>query len=331
MRASKAGPLILIAGLVVACHRSPTEVDELPDASAGPILLGTIGRGVTPGEPTGIPSTLIEIDPVTGATLRIIGPVGFVVNGMEFDPSTGTLYASTSVTDPTFNGLITIDLVTGAGTPVGATPGFGLGPRVAVNNITIDASGQLYGWWEPAEDDLVRIDKLTGIATRVGESDPGQTGFGTMNGGLDFDNSGILYVNSAFPADFHTVDLVSGAVTFAGTVTPVNDFLVVHHGDFHPGTNVLYALSDQFEPRDLLLVDVTTFTGSSPVPLEADVHVITWVPGAPAPGEECPESANSSKSDKSEKSASSSKSDKSDKSASSSKSDKSDKNGRCPS
>ena len=320
MRVWKAGPLILIVGLVGACHRSPTEPDEFPDPSAGPILLGTIGNGVTL-------STLIEIDPLTGATLNIIGPVGFVVNGMEFDATTGTLYGSTGKRDPTYNGLITIDLVTGAGTPIHTTSGFGLGVPEAINNITIDASGQLYGWWEPAEDDLMKIDKVTGIATRVGESDPNDTGFGTMNGGLDFDNSGILYVNRSFPPDFHTVNLVSGAVTFAGTVTP-DDFLFVHYGDFHPGTNVLYALSDQFEPSNLLLVDVTilanvtTFTGISVIPLEDDVHVITWGPGAPEPGEECPKSANSSKSRKS---------DQSDKSGSSGKSTNSGKSGTCPS
>ena len=82
-------------------------------ASSGSMLLATTGNGFSG------PSTLLEIDPVTGATLRTIGPVGYIVNGMEFDPATGKLYGSTSVNDPNHNGLIEIDLTTGAGTPVG--------------------------------------------------------------------------------------------------------------------------------------------------------------------------------------------------------------------
>ena len=198
MRVTQAGTLLLIAGLVVGCSESSTDLDQsvtpafhkggksgkshksgksstTPPTTAT-ILVGTTGFG-------GTLSTLIEIDPVTGATLDI-GPVGFAVNGLEFDPTTGTLFGTTSKQDPAYTGLITIDLTTGAGTPVSASSGFGLGNREVVNNITIDASGQLFGWWEPVEDDLVRIDKTTGLATLVGESDPVFTGFGTRNGGL---------------------------------------------------------------------------------------------------------------------------------------------------
>ena len=54
------------------------------------------------------------------------------------------------------------------------------------NNITVDAGGQFHGWLEPIVDDLVSIDKSTGIATWVG--DAGLL-FNTHCGGLDFDNS----------------------------------------------------------------------------------------------------------------------------------------------
>ena len=146
-------------------------------------LYGTIGTG------RGVDSLLVELDPITGAVLNTIGNVGYTVNGMEYDPFSGKLYASTSVHDASYNGLIEIDLVTGAGTPVGVS-GWGLGVAEAVTNITLDASGQMYGWWDPYQDDLVSIDKTTGIATRVGESGIADT----RANGLDFDNTGTLFM-----------------------------------------------------------------------------------------------------------------------------------------
>jgi len=31
----------------------------------------------------------VEVDSGTGATIRTIGPVGYIVNGMEYDATTG--------------------------------------------------------------------------------------------------------------------------------------------------------------------------------------------------------------------------------------------------
>ena len=66
-------------------------------------ILGTTGAG-------GVTSTLVEIDPATGGLLATIGSVGYAVNGMTWDASSGTLWATTSTYDSTFpDGLITID------------------------------------------------------------------------------------------------------------------------------------------------------------------------------------------------------------------------------
>ncbi len=82
-------------------------------------LLGTIGNGGT-----GSTSTLVELDPATGALVSTIGDVGYLVNGMTWDASSGTLCATTSNNDATFpDGLITIDPMTAAGTPVGTGAG----------------------------------------------------------------------------------------------------------------------------------------------------------------------------------------------------------------
>lgn len=45
-------------------------------AAARPMLVGTTGQGWAQ------PSVLYEIDPTTGSTIREIGPVGYIVNGM---------------------------------------------------------------------------------------------------------------------------------------------------------------------------------------------------------------------------------------------------------
>ena len=132
MRVFQFWALILIAVFVAGCTESPTDTADYPTPSfhkapapapapTGTILLGTTG--------TGTPSTLIEIDPATGLTLRTAGPVGFIVNGLEFDPATNTLFGSTAVFDPVHNGLIGIDQTTGAGTPVPGEPQLGLGTR----------------------------------------------------------------------------------------------------------------------------------------------------------------------------------------------------------
>ena len=105
---------ILLAG----CSDSPTipydavETPRFtlvgPEGGAPTILLSTLGSG--PDGPWIGPSILVEIDPTTGETLRTIGSVGYIVNGLEYDGTTGKLFASTSIQDPSYNGLIEIDL-----------------------------------------------------------------------------------------------------------------------------------------------------------------------------------------------------------------------------
>ena len=61
-------------------------------------LYGTVNYG-------GPSSTLVEIDPNTGAVVQTIGAVGHGVIGLSFDPTTGRLYGTTRFYDP-FTGLI---------------------------------------------------------------------------------------------------------------------------------------------------------------------------------------------------------------------------------
>ena len=174
----------IVLALILGCAQA---------ALAGPVnccLYGT--TGATGG------STLVQLDPVTGALVRTIGPVGYDVNGLAWDPLTQTMYAGTSYNDPVFNGLIAIDLTTGAGAQVGANlwgsadpDGY---PQAAVA-LTISATGQMFAWCEDCyditvgyyRDDLVSINRTTGVATRVGDS-----GISTGALGLDFDANGTL-------------------------------------------------------------------------------------------------------------------------------------------
>jgi len=187
------------------------------------MLLGTRGFG------SGANSVLVEIDPATGATIRTIGPVGYTVNGLEYDATTEKLYGSTSVHDANYNGLIEIDPNTGAGTPIGVHT-WGRGRPMAVTNITVNSTGQMFGWWEPEQDDLMSIDKGTGIATRVGES-----GLDTYENGLSFDPKDILYMVDGQGA-VYTIDTVTGAATPAGSISP--DAPNAHHGDFDPASGL---------------------------------------------------------------------------------------------
>jgi hypothetical protein len=239
------------------------------------MLLGTTGNGSL--EDSTFASTLVEIDPDTGATLRTIGPVGYIVNGLEYDATTGKLYGSTSMRDPNFNGLIEIDIDTGAGTPIGVH-GWDLsgGEKcndgyTAVTNITVDSTGQMYGWWDPCEDDLVVINKFTGVATRVGESY-----VGTARIGLDFDNFDTLYMVNYFSDDsdnIYTVNLETGLASSTGHINTT-----AHHGDFDPWFNLYYGISSASGSRNLLVADLLTGSVISVFDaLDDNIHVITFV------------------------------------------------------
>jgi len=146
-------------------------------AQAAPLLFGADGSG-------GNPSTLFIIDGATGAVVSTVGPIGFAVTGLAFDPTTGALYGTTAGASADETLLLTIDVATGAGTVVGS---FGVGPG-PMADIAFDPAGNLYGWREPLADDLYRIDKTTGAATLVGDS-----GLITAQSGLAIDAAGNVY------------------------------------------------------------------------------------------------------------------------------------------
>jgi hypothetical protein len=207
-------------------------------ASASSILFGATGSG-------GAPSNLYTIDTATGVG-TLIGPVGFSITGLAFDPTTGILYGGTSNVTAESQ-LITINTATGAGTLVGP---YGTGSQTMAD-ITFDAAGNLYGLLEPGSDDLYRINKSTGAATLVG--DPG---LGTAVTGLAFNAAGTLYLESN--GSLYILNPATGAVvSTVGTV-----FRAIGMGMDFSDAGVLFAierlLGGSTGPRNLVTVNTAT-------------------------------------------------------------------------
>ena len=209
------------------------------NAIADTLLLGTISNGDS-GK-----STMVQLNISDGTQTESIGDVGYLVNGMAWDATTKTLYASTSINDADFNGLITIDEVTGVGTPVAAsTADWGQAAGYSVSNITIDSDGNIYGWADNT-DELVTIDRDTGEATVLA------AGVAAADLGLSFDRIDSLFLINGTGELYVFAD----DDTFHG---PGGDNVTTaRQGDFHPTSNIYYGINHTgTDTRELVLVDV---------------------------------------------------------------------------
>ncbi|MDD2319185.1 MAG: hypothetical protein PHO83_03945 [Geobacteraceae bacterium] len=213
-------------------------------------------------------SDLVLLNSRTGEYIRTIGDTGYYVNGLAYDTTTGTLFATTSANDPIFPaGLIEIDTATGAGTPIGT--GLGVPEGDAIVCLAVNAAGQLYGWWEAGEDDLVTVDKVTGLASAA----IGDSGLSTGSQGMDFDANGILYlVNSG--GEVYTIDTATGASTLVGDIG-----VTAHHGKFHPlGDYVGIDQTGTGDPtRNLIAADLESFEILDTAPTLDYLHTIAFV------------------------------------------------------
>lgn len=285
--------LILAAGAQQASAQ--TVLGAIVQALLGkqPLLLGTTGAcfNAFPGGPCTQKSTLVLLNPKTGALIKKIGPVGFTVNGLAWDRTTGKLYASTAIGDVTFHGLITINPLTGAGKPVNINaPNFGLtGNESPIHSITTDPFGHMVGWYDefpgpdgaPVTDTYVRINQRTGIATEFPN-----TGIDTAQNGLSFGEFNLLW-NIDVP---RTQD----GVNFTQTAYILNPFdgrplasqlltppMAAALGDFLPGTNLYYGLNFPI-PRSaethIVVVDPIAGTVTELGQTVDDLHTIAFIP-----------------------------------------------------
>ena len=233
-------------------------------AALAATLFATLGAG-------GGTSSLVELNPATGALVRTIGNVGYLVNGMTFDATTGTLYATTSNNSAAHpDGLITINMTTGAGTPVGT------GAGQYVNVPAVNSAGQLFSWTEQT-DDLAIWNKAAGTITV-----PGDSGVGTAQQSLAFDNNNVLYLLND-NSSLYTINTTTGLATLLGTIPNLGANGIGHHGDFNPDNNLLYALdatADYGTARNLLVINAVARQVVQTIPTINNLHTLAFV-GAP--------------------------------------------------
>jgi hypothetical protein len=264
------------------------------------MLLGTTGacKSTTRNGPCTQASTLVQLNPKTGALIKEIGPVGYTVNGLAWDGTSGKLYATTaSGCGPdsdacSFHGLITIDLKTGAGTPVDATvENFGLDPTESspIHTISIDFFGNLVGWYTESPfgdvtDTFVRINKRTGIAKEFPD-----TGIRTLRHGLSFSEFNLLWnidgpqvsvVDGSVTQTAHIINPFNGKPFYSRSLSPPTTAAL---GDFNPVNNLYYGIN--FDPFDssagysIVLVNPRKGTVTPLGPTVEDLHTLTFVKG----------------------------------------------------
>ncbi len=255
--------VLLSIGMLSACGGD----DDEPVVVRQLTIYGTTVGFTDPDTLVETTSDLVLLDPDTGDFLSTIGDVGYYVSGLAYDKTTGKLFATTSANDPFFPaGLIEINPITGAGTPIGVGTGL-----TAAATLTVDSAGRLYTWSEPTDDDLAIIDKVTGVATVIADS-----GLTTDTLGLDFDAGGRLFLVN-FDGEVFAINPITGAATSIGTIG-----VTAHHGKFHPitGDYVGIDVADPtFALRNLIVADVTTlpFSVLDTVPTVDFLHTIAFV------------------------------------------------------
>lgn len=220
-------------------------------------------------------STLVEINPTTGALISTVGNVGYAVNGLTYDQTTNTLYATTTQGDGAFpSGLLLINLTTGAGTPIGTGGvGIALGDNTTAL-LAVNSAGQLYSWLEANNDDLIIWNKVTGTASIVGDS-----GLSTGQHGLAFDNTDALHlINSG--ENIYQINTTTGGSTLLGNITPNTPNSNAHHGDFNPVSNLYYGLDTTSGTglRSLLVINTSTQTLVNTIASINNLHTLAFIP-----------------------------------------------------
>jgi hypothetical protein len=242
-------------------------------ALPAPSLFLTTG-GVGDSKITPPPSNLWSVDPATGVAVSV-GNTGYAITGLAQDPTTGVLYAVSNFKSPTTPlALLTINPATGAATQIGT---FGKEQRIA--DISFNSSGQLFGWWDEPEDNLVSIDKLTGVVTKIGDAN-----ISTYGSGSDFDINDTFWLlgegeGEAPPPNeegtYWTVDTATGVPTERGQLTPIDENASsISAASFDCSRTTLYATVNNYgdPPANLVTVNLATgaLSNKGGIPIGAD-------------------------------------------------------------
>ena len=232
-------------------------------ALAVPVLYGVTGSFSI--------SSLYTVDPVTGAT-TLVGATGTDhITGIDFDPTSGTLYGVRSdFFESGATQLLTLNAGTGAATVVGTT-----GSQIP--DITIGPDGVLRGWARAGigNNDLAEIDKATGATTITASV------LGTNRTGVATRDAMSLYVMAA--SLLYSVDVTTGAGTFLFNDPGSNANNILEN---MPGGDLLYGeriggSGTQFYSMNPTTGFVTTLGFASGVEFSA-VAYSTVVPLPPA-------------------------------------------------
>jgi len=221
-----------------------------PYSLSEPILVADGG-----GNPVPATWDLWAFDPIT-TSVHMVGPIGFGLTSMDFDPVTGTLFGFTA---PGALGpprqLISINPVTGAGTLIASTLDAG-----AVNHLLQGASyvGNIMHGVDGPGANLVTVNTTTGLVTILFPGRPLAPGGGFA---ADATSTNVFYM-TADVGPLDSVNIGTGAFT-PGPL--LNGFSApggrVGAAAFHQGT--LYGLHAPSpggggSPRHILSVNTTT-------------------------------------------------------------------------
>ena len=174
-------------------------------------------------------SGFISVDTTSG-TITMIDPHpetqtgGIPPSVLQWDASTGTMYASATDNGPPVNPppgfqptayLYTVDLATGTFTPAATLN------NVSIGGLAFDAAGNLYGL-DIGGDQLIAIDKTTGDWQPIGP-----IGFdANFAQAMDFDpRSGVLWYAACVSVGFNCngeMDTLDTATGHATTVAPID-------------------------------------------------------------------------------------------------------------
>ena len=220
-------------------------------ARAAQRLFGADGAGGNPA------TNLYLLDPTNGAIVSTIGPIGFAITGLAFDPSTSVLYGSTGNASPTSPGsLVRIDTTTGAGTLIGS---FGVSKQTMADLTFF--GGTLYGSGSSVGD-LYAVNVTTGLATLIGGS--GRTTFDTGNA-LAADSLGNFFAaagnNSTL--ELFSVNPSTGLSTLIAPITgapaPTQSISALAFN----ASNTLFGANAGNDTQTAFLLTIDTTTGAA--------------------------------------------------------------------
>lgn len=196
--------LMLCTASFVAVSRGEVEV-----------LWGVNGVG-------GADSSLLAINPATGAVVgtKATGVKG--VSGLARNPVTKVLYAANSQQGTSPRKLYTVNETTGVLTPIGV---LGSDPGFPVADAAFKPDGTLYVW-RPQTNRLYTVNLSTAVPTQLGGS-PSTLGSSAITFGLD----GTLYMvrdNSLVTLNTSFGNVATGPFTLSGATLSVDNLFATN-------------------------------------------------------------------------------------------------------